>query len=394
MRLARRVIAPLAAAAALAGSGAAGAAEVRFRGLLDVVAVDDSPAFPLNRLTRGDSPFDPYGLRVFADARVNDRIQVFAQTVLRDATAPYVDGAYAVFTPFPERDAHVLAGKIPWALGTWAPRTYSDHNPLVGTPLLYQHHTTMLFYEVAPDADALLATAGSGQWGVNYHGYREGVGMPIVDDSYWDVGVTLAGSARPFEAALGVTQGTPGWGSTSREENAGKTVLGRLGLTPHPALRIGVSGALGPYLLTTLEPALPPGKRATDYHQRLLMADLEWLAGHAELRAEGARNAWETPYVGDLDVTAGYVELKYLFDSGIYAAGRVDVERFGEITGSSGGPTPWDRDLDRFEGGLGYRFDSSVRGKLVYQHTRSRSGPFVDGRERSSLVAAQLSIEF
>lgn len=383
----------MAVACGLLATCPSGATEVRFRGLLDLVAVDLSPALDLNLLTRGDSPFDAARLRAFADATVTERVQVFTQLVLGDATDPYVDGAYVVLTPDPKRDAHALIGKIPWAIGTYAPRTYSDRNPLIGAPLMYQYHTSLVFYSVPPNADALLSAAGTGQTGVDYFGYAMGLGMPLVDDSYWDVGITLAGSQRPLEYALGVTQGTPGWGSTPRDENDGKTVLARVGFTPSPAVRVGLSGALGPYL-TGVEASLPPGKGLNDYRQKLAMADAELSLGHVEMRAEGARNVWETPAVGDLEVTSGYVELKYLLDFGGYLAGRLDVERFGKITASSGARRPWDLDVTRYEIGAGYRFDTHVRAKAIYQTTTLDAGaPGVLDR-RESLVAAQLSVAF
>src|SRR5207247_241688 len=115
------------------------------------------PAFDGNLFTRGDSPFDPAGVRLFAESKVNDRVQVFAQVVLHDASSLYLDGAYLMYTPAEGRDLHVLAGKIPWAVGTWGPRTYSSRNPLIGTPLIYAHHTTLLWYDLPPIADALAA---------------------------------------------------------------------------------------------------------------------------------------------------------------------------------------------------------------------------------------------
>ncbi|HTE66328.1 MAG TPA: hypothetical protein VK736_08720, partial [Candidatus Binatia bacterium] len=263
-------------------TAAAGASDFKVRGLLDVVVAPRGEAFDGNILMRDDSPFDAYGLRVFGEAQVDPRLQVHLQVVLRDATSPYVDGAYAIFTPSPARDLHVLAGKVPWPIGTWAPRTYSSKNPLIGAPLMYQYHSTLLWYEVVPSDDALLATSGSGQYGVNYFGYAEGRGMALVDDSYWDVGVTLVGSTRPLEYAVGITAGTPGWGSTSQEENSGKTVLGRVGLAPLPGVRFGVSGAYGPYLIEPLNPLLPPGRKVEDYHQMLSIADLELNAGRVE----------------------------------------------------------------------------------------------------------------
>jgi len=388
----------LAAAALLSAGplppGASGAGEIRVHGLLDVVAAERGAAFERNLLTRGDSPFDGYGLRVFAEAQAGQRLEVFSQLVLRDATTPYVDGAYVMFTPGPTRDLHLLAGKVPWAIGTYAPRTYSNRNPLIGAPLMYQYHTTLVWYLIPPSADALLATAGSGQQGVNYAGVWGGRGMPLVDDSYWDVGVTIAGSERPLEYALGVVAGTPGWGSTGEDENSGKSVLGRVGLAPWPGIRAGVSAAYGPYLADALNPNLPAGRSATDYHQRLGMADVELVAGHVEVRGEGAWNVWETPTVGDLDVTSGYLEVKYSLSFGAFLAGRWDAMRFGKIADSAGAERPWDADVTRLEAGIGYRLDRGALAKLAYQHTIVEYGGATDRRLRPSLVAAQVSVAF
>jgi hypothetical protein len=257
---------------------------------------------------------------------------------------------------------------------------------------MYQYHTSLVWYDPPPNADVLLSAAGTGQYGVNYYGFGMSHGMALVDDSYWDVGATITGSARPLEYALGVTAGTPGWATTSQDENDGKTVLGRVGLAPLPGLRFGVSGAYGPYLVSALNPELPQGHSADDYHQELGMADLELLAGHAEFRAEGAHNVWQTPTVGNLRVSSGYAELKYTLPFGAFLAGRWDVMRFGDIRDSSGVSRPWDSDVTRLETGVGYRFTREAVGKLVYQHTQLDGA---DPRDRKlSMVAAQVSIAF
>jgi len=368
--------------------------EYHVHGLLELIASERATATEFNRLTRGDSPFDAYGVHVLADARLGPRLGVFTHVVLRDATNPYVFGAYLMYTPWDERDIHVLAGKVPWLVGTFAPRAYSDKNPLIGTPLIYQHHSTLVWYAAPPSVDVLLATAGSGQYGVDYFGSPMSFGMPIVDDSYWDVGVTVTGSQRPFEFAAGVSAGTPGWGTTGLEENSGKSVLGRIGLSPVPGVRAGVSGAYGPYLVQSVGDFLPPGKEVGDYHQVLGMADLELLVGHAELRAEGAVNVWETPTVGDLRARGGYVELKYALSSGAFAAARFDAIRFGDVTPSVGEPRPWDADVTRGEAGIGYRFTRDVLGKVVYQQMKIEGEAGRTGARRFPLLGAQLSVKF
>lgn len=373
---------------------AGGTPDFKWHGTLDLVAAERTQAFGLNQLERGDNPFDPYRVRLFAESQPNDRLQVLGQFVLDDATGLYVDGAYAIFTPSLDRDIHLMAGKLPWAVGTWAPRTYSNKNPLVASPLMYQHHTTLLWYDVVPTADQLLGTAGKGATGVNYFGFPEGTGMPIVDDSYWDVGVTLAGSLRPLEFAIGGSSGAPSWGSTQRDDNSGKSILGRIGFAPSPGLRLGVSGSYGPYLLQSLNAKLPAGKTVDDYAQKLVMADLEVLIGHAELRSEGASNFWETPDLGELSVRSAYAELKYLLDSGVYLAGRYDVERFGKIQSSSGAMLPWDWNTTRGEGGVGYRISRDATAKVAWQYTEFDNGVAGWTKRHHSILAAQLSLGF
>ncbi len=122
------------------------------------------------------------------------------------------------------------------------------------------------------------------------------------------------------------------------------------------------------------------------------MADLELSAGHFELHAEGARNFWETPTVGRLAATSGYVELKVTSPFGGWAAGRLDAIRYGEIESSSGESRPWDDDIDRVEAGVGWRFTRETLGKLVYQRS-SFTG--YEGPDRvRSLMAAQVSVAF
>lgn len=376
--------------ALMLAASTAGAAGLTVRGVLDVSAVSPGDAFYANSLTRGDNPFDAYGLRAALEAPVNPNLAVFGQVMFHEASGAYVDGVYAMWTPRPERDFHLLAGKVPWLVGTFAPRTYSDKNPLIGMPLMYQRHTTLVWFTTPPGADALLASAGSGQNGIAYLGGAVR-GMPVVDDSWWDTGVIASGSTRGLEYVLGLTTGTPGWGNGGEDENRGKTTLGRLGYAPTPWLRVGASGAWGPYLARGLSQPLPPGSKPEDYHQRLVMGDLELLQGHAELRAEGYGNAWETPNLGSLEVHGGYVEGKLTLLAGLWAAARWDMQRFGELRDSSGLKHPWDENQDRLETGLGLRWNRDVLLKGAFQRNLMHHA---SGEDHADLVALQLTVLF
>lgn len=373
---------------------------LRLRGLLDLVGGPNNDAVKLNTMNAGGSPFDPWRGRLFAEGSPTDRIDAFVQLHLSEESGIFVYGAYAAWTPIAERDLTLQAGKIPWPIGTFGPRTYSDKNPLVGTPLMYQYHTSLSsgggpIGGGQADIDALLSEAGQGQYAVDYApGTGGGRGMPIVYDFCWDFGAALVGSARPLEFSLGVTNGTPSSANAGRDMNGDKSIMGRVGLAPLPGLRFGVSGSTGAYLSDEVEPALPPGRSAEGYDQSLVMFDTEYLAGRLELRGEGVVNTWETPGgAGDLTVRGYYVEGKYAFPVGAFVALRYDQLRFDDIQGTSGPARPWDDDVTRIEGGVGYRFDRHVIAKVVYQNTKLDPGPGGSSRN-SDLVAAQVSLGF
>ena len=374
----------------------ADAPDIRVHGLLDLVQSNRGVALESNWFNYGDSNFDAYRLRLFGDAAVTDHLDVYTQFLFTDAAPARALGAYVSYAPAPERDLHLWAGKIPWIIGTFAPRAYSNKNPLVSVPLLYQYHTTLRADQIVPSVDELLARAGRGQYGVSYvPGSPPMRGLSVVYDLCWDAGVAALGSARPLELAVGMSNGTPGRMNAAQDENAGKSLLGRVGLQPWPLLRFGVSGATGSYMAQKLNPSLPQGHTAEDYRQRLVMADGELMKGPAELRAEAYRNFWDTPTVGTLQVQGWYVEGKWKLPWSTYVAARWERMEFGDVTTSAGERTPWDFARTRLEAGGGIRLTRDVLLKAVYQRFAYVSE---DGGEDEDypfhLVAAQLGVGF
>ena len=390
--LVRSLVALWLAALATAWTPTPASADVRIRGILDLVVDDKGEGAEVNYLWH-DSALDSYRLRLFVESAVSDRLDVFTEALYNEDIGVLPFGAYALFHPSPGKDMHVMAGLIPWPIGTFAPRANSDKNPLVGFPLQYQYHTTLSSFALVPSTDALLADAGDGEEGVTYAFGSQG--MPIIYDQWWDFGAVFLGSARPFEYSAGFVNGSPSWPSPGRDSSPGKSVLGRVGFAPMPGLRIGASGSYGPYLVEdAVKGSLPPGKDAGDFNQVLGMGDFEWSAGHAELRAEGYMNTWETPTVGDLRVHGGYGELKYTLPAGFYVAGRYDIMRFSDVKDSTGTDRSWDADVDRLEVGAGYRLMKGVTAKAIYQRNKIQpSDPTADA-EILELYAGQLSVSF
>ncbi|HTO92010.1 MAG TPA: hypothetical protein VMJ70_12835 [Candidatus Sulfotelmatobacter sp.] len=362
-------------------------------GQLDATASSRGKALEFNLFNAGASMFDAYRLRLFLEGAATPKIQVYTQLVLDEVNSHNVYGAYLMYTPWSERDLHVIAGKIPWMIGTYGPRTYSDKKPLIGTPLIYQYHTTLRSDVLVPDVDALLAVQGRGQSGFSYTPTQTKLrGMPVIYDFCWDAGVAVNGSAAPLEYAVAITAGTPSMMEPSQDNNEGKSVMGRIGFQPIPALRIGASGSYGPYLASSLDPQLPAGKTANDYMQKLAMADFALETGHLSLISEGYLNQWMTPTVGNLGVAGYYGEARIgIASTGAWLAGRWESMRFTNVTSSTGETEPWNYDIDRLETGVGYRVARGAIVKAVYQANYQHDDGSIS---RYDLYAAQMSVNF
>ena len=384
-RAVARGLAWLAVLPAVAGA----APDVKVHGLLDLGLVSSVMGDSLNRLTFGDSNFDPYRLRLFLDARLSPNLELHVQTILHEGMGRIrADGAYALWTPWLDRDLSLEAGKIPWPIGTYAPRTYSDVSSFIGTPLIYQYRTSLAWGFPAMSVDAQVAKAGTGQFLNDAdHPY-----LPIVDERWWDVGAVIVGSQRPLEFSLGVVQGSPGWPSPGPDNTPGNTYLGRLGLVPTPGIRLGVSGADGTWMPAWYATVLRPGEAVRDYHETTVMADAELLHGPFELRGEGVRRRWETVFTGTLEVNGGYAEARWTLPDGAWLAARGETLRYSDVATSAAVTRPWDDDVDRYEGVLGYRVTQDVRAKLAFQRTRRH--PFGVEALVDDLVAGSLSIRF
>ncbi len=385
----QRVWVTVLAAALLAPGAAQGSADVKLRGLLDLGLASSNNGRLFNRLTFGDSNFDPYRLRLFLDAQLTPALEVHVQTLLHEGWGPLkADGAYALWTPWPNRDLSLEAGKIPWPIGTYAPRTYSDKNWLIGTPLMYQYHTALQWDVAQLGVDDVVAAAGAGQ--LSLDGSKKY--LPLIDERWWDTGAVALGSIRPLEFSLGVVQGSPSWPSPGNDDTPGQTVLGRVGLVPAPGIRLGVSGADGTWMPAWYSVLLPAGASLRDYRETTLMADAELAQGAFEIRGEAVRRRWQTITAGDLDVNGGYGEARWSLSNGAWLAVRGEALRFSDVTTSTLATRPWDDGLQRWEGVMGYRVTRDVRLKLGAQRTLRQ--PFGLARVRNDFLSAGISLRF
>ena len=232
--------------------GTTAQAQVALSGIVDLVEFrsfgdDEQPTTDININNRGDSPFNQVRARFFVDAAVSDDILITANLLFDDGATPRLDGAQVDF--YRIKGIEVLnarAGRLPTAFGSFATRTYSDKNPVIGAPLIYHYHTALQGMAVPADPRAQLAL-------------RENLrplqtrGLPVLYDSCWDTGIELFGAGGSLAYALAITKATVS--NPKAMTNDGYQLVARLGVTPLMGLRLGLSGAYGPYLTKAAESA-------------------------------------------------------------------------------------------------------------------------------------------
>jgi hypothetical protein len=395
------VVGFLRAAAIVTGAGMAPLAhaesDFNLGGLVDIVGRGNRTSVYLNRSMYGLTNFDNLHVRVFVEGG-SERTRAYLQFLVSDVGSSNFRfyGGYVQHRLFEGREMFLQVGKIPVHEGTWAPRTYSDRNPLLGVPFAYYYKSTLPSRQIPIDLKQLVSFRGQGQVGVNYtdpDGTPRGNPAPslqILYDNCWDYGAFLLGASTRFDYAFGVTTGAPAAPVPGPDTNHEMGLHARFGFAPVPSLHLHVSAGHGAYLGDEVQAYLPAGAHARDYSQTVWGLSGEWGWRHLTVYSELFRNHFETPiHSPGLDNTAWYLESVYKFIPGWYVAGRYDVMRFDEVTVSSG-PTTWDENVQRVESGVGHHLTRDLLVKVVAQvYKRS------DGWELESMLpAAQLSFRY
>jgi hypothetical protein len=298
---------------------------------------------------------------------------------------------------FEARELYFEVGKIPVHTGTWAPRTYSNHNPLIGIPLAYYYKSTLHASMMPRDLEDVLSKRGGGQSGVVYTNLDgsprgdTGSSLPMMYDNCWDYGAFALGSSPRFDYAAGVTLGAPGAPVNGPDSNGGVSVHAKVGVAPVSGLSLHLSFARGAYLTRDVVPYLPAGAGLEDFAQTLWGASASYGWKHLTLNAEAFRNHFETPLRSDgLGHRSWYLEAMYDFLPGWYAAARYDAMDFDTVD-SAAGPVAWDDDLRRIEAGVGYHVTRELLLKAVAQ-ANAQAGAAWDADR--ILPALQMSFAF
>ncbi len=352
-------------------------AEAQLSGLLDVLFKNTGESELTNQSFGGVSTFDTIRLRLFADATIGDKTSVFTQLFSSDDDVE-VYAAYIRFEEIAGGPVGAQLGLIPGTVGSFGERTYSDKNPLVGTPLMYVHHSTL-----HPGHDVLSVDDL-----VDMQANRDRFGMPILYDNCWNSGLELYGSAGEFDASLAFLVGSVSspWRQQMKDVPQGTA---RLVWHSGPSFQIGVSGFYGPYL-TPDEAAFPAGQNENDFMNLGIATDIAWITRWVDFRVEAIAAEWEYPGLPDLGVYSGYAEAMWKVRPRWFVAARAEAFEPAEVSNSAGEQVKWDDPVRRLEYGIGYKPRVRTILKLVAQHDRFE----VYEKYNADLYAIQCGVAF
>lgn len=218
-------------------------------------------------------------------------------------------------------------GKVQPVIGTFAPRHFSNRNPLIGTPDAYSLE--------------------------------------------YPLGVVLSGDFKhaDFRAAA-VTLPATHAGYVPSATARLRPAIGA-GITPVVGVRFGGSWTEGPYLNDALTSAELRGAPWTHFHQRVIALDARAAHGYLETFAEAARATYEIP--GRPGAILGYTyygEAKYTLTPRFFVAARAERNAYPFIRASSANWTARKVDFVNGEVGGGYRPTASTLLKLSVRADR------------------------
>lgn len=357
-------------------------ASVRVSGLADFVVRNSQEKDITNYTFRGFSNFHAVRTRLFFDGMVDDNTSFFAQ-VLVNLNTFQLYGAYARFTNLAKNYLNAQVGLIPIPIGSFGPRTYSDKNPLIGAPLLYNFHTALEPSRLGQNGT--IAELRDAKTNRTYYG------VPVIYDACWSSGAELYGNAGKFEYSLGFLFGSVSKPSIDQVRDLPQ-VTTHLVYNFQPGLKFGLSAYAGPYMAKSdlSEYSAEPIVDADDFFNMGIGYEFYFAKRLLEIYSEAYAVSWEYPGLPDLSALSGYIEAKYKIVPRWYAAARFDLFEPGKIDVSPGVKEKWDNPLKRYEFGVGYKPSRGTTVKFVTQLNNFD----IDNTHDSQLFAMQISALF
>ena len=274
-----------------------------------------------------------FRLQLFAAIQLPARMQILALGGLTAGTATNEDKVQTSVDQLVLRQvaspAFVIeVGRFAHPVGVFAPRRFSNVNPLIGIPDGYP---------------VTYPWGGQIQGGLSRFDYRIGfVTLPPSNESY----VPKPGPwLRP---AAGI------------------------GFSPRPGMRLGASASVGPYLSRELQDSLPAGSDWKDFQARVLAFDAQVAIGYFESHLELALSGYDAPTAPEsVNGLTFYIEGKYTWTPRFFTALRLEYNDYAFIRPVGGGA--WFARTTKMlngEVGAGYRFTPSLLLKASYRRDR------------------------
>lgn len=338
------------------------AAQVQVSGLVDLVAKNSGQDDITNVTFPGTSNLHSVRARLFFDAPLEGQDAGFVQLLWDDGDLRLYAAYLRFVHPF-GLPTSVNLGMIPNTVGSYGPRTYSNVNPLVGTPLLWNHHSSYIPGKASQPltVDELLTKRDE----------RDNHGLPLLYDNCWNSGVEFFGPLTTnLTYSVGLLAGSVSKPTVEQTKDMPEFTT-RLGAHLGPEVSLGLSGFVGPYLWEGLfGDSLPSGQEPGDYLNYGGGYDFAYSRGYLEVVSELFYGVWENPYLPDLKLWSGYFEGKYKFLPQWYAAARLGFFEPGKLTNSAGDKVHWDYPVKRYEFGVGFHPGRRTTLKAVVQLNR------------------------
>jgi len=360
-------------------------AQMQISGLSDILFKNAEEEDVTNLTFLGFSNFHTLRTRLFFDGTIDRDIFFFAQILVDNSNGFQLYAAYARFQNLSGPKLNLQFGLIPLTIGSFAPRTYSDKNPLIGVPLLYNFHTAIEPRSLGSDGTLAELSAAKNA--------RSRSGLPVIYDACWNTGIEIYGSTGKLDYSFGILSGSVSKPTAEQTKEIPQ-------FTSHfvynfgPGLKFGVSAYYGPYLYDDIfgegDILDNANFKSSDFINSGIGYELYFAKRYLEIYSEAFYATWEYPGLPDLDLISGYFEFKFKFRTRWYIAGRFGLSEPGEIETVPGISEKWDYPLKRYEFGLGYKALRKMTIKLVTQINRFDQIDSFD----NELIALQISSVF
>lgn len=356
---------------------APGLSQVQLSGEASAFALKSSVSQNPRVVNKGTATFG-WRFDLFVDGKVTDNVFILVNTRTAEDQSLSFDYAAIRITDFAGLGVNVQMGKFDMPFGNLAERRFPTKNFLFGLPLIYEYRTSLPNY-VDTRLDVL-----------NNRG--KGGGMRLLDLGIYDIGAMAYGDIGSLHYAIAGSNGTISSGAYGQlNQNGDFNKIVRLAYTPVMGLTIGVSAAMGAYLVDGGK-ALPRAEKSNHYQQLIGETDVEFAVDRFLLNGEVVYSQWTVPFENEdtkLSVIGYYAEAKYTWFPRFSTAARVSGLLFSKINlGTS--TTRWDNNMLEVEAGIGYHIDRNTILKLVRRETRT---PEVTG-VRDNLTVLQLAVSF